>query len=138
MAVVTDVLYTGKNRCQATHGPSKNTIVTDLPVDNGGKGEAFSPTDLVAAALGSCAITVMDLAARKRGWDLSGTRVHVTKEMAAQPVRRIGTLRLNLTMPATLKLSPEDRGFLEQAAKKCPVLQSLHPDVQVVTTFKWL
>jgi putative redox protein len=137
MSVAIDIQYPGGLHCLAKHAPSGNTVTTDAPTDNGGKGEAFSPTDLVAAALGACAITVMDLVARRRGWDMAGTRVHVVKEMAAQPVRRIGTVRVTLTMPASLKLGAEDRNLLEQAAKKCPVLQSLHPDVQVVTTFEW-
>jgi putative redox protein len=135
MAVETEVVYTGNNHCDATHGPSQHTISTDLPVDNGGKGQAFSPTDLVAAALGTCILTIMGKVAERHGWDLAGTRIHVTKEMAAAPLRRIGALKTVITLPKGRTWSPDDRRRLENAADTCPVKKSLHADVQVPIEF---
>lgn len=131
MGVEIDIVYQGELRCHATHGPSKNTLVTDAPVDNGGKGSAFSPTDLVATATGACMLTIMGLVAQRSGLDLNGTRVHVVKEMVADPVRRIGTLTVMITLPAGRSFSADDRAKLERAAQTCPVKQSLHPDVKV-------
>jgi putative redox protein len=135
MAVVTDVLYKGGLHCTANHGPSGNTITTDAPVDNGGKGEAFSPTDLVAAALGTCIITVMALVAQRSGIDLTGTRIHVIKEMASVPVRRIKTLTVTITLPRGVVISNADRKKLENTAYACPVKKSLHPDVEISIDF---
>lgn len=135
MAVETEIVYTGNNHCQATHGPSNSTITTDLPVDNGGKGEAFSPTDLVAAALGTCIVTILGKLGARHGWDLTGTRIHVTKEMAAAPSRRIGLLKTTVTLPTGRAWSADDRRRLENAADTCPVKKSLHPEVQVPIEF---
>lgn len=131
MGVEINVLYQGELRCQAAHGPSKTQLVTDAPVDNHGKGESFSPTDLVATALGSCILTTMGIVAQRHQIDLSGLRVHVIKEMVQQPIRRIGALPVKLTFPAAVasRLSEADRTLLQNAAKHCPVYQSLHPDV---------
>ena len=131
MAVEIDITYDGDLHCEAVHGPSRQTLRTDAPVDNGGKGEAFSPTDLLATALGTCLVTVMGLVARRLGLDLTGTRVHVVKEMAAEGVRRVGRLGVTITLPAGGVLSPADRARLEHAANTCPVKQSLHPDMVV-------
>ena len=92
MAVTIDVEYVGDLHCEAVHGPSGIRLMTDAPVDNGGKGEAFSPTDLAATALGTCLVTIMGIVAQRHGWDLTGTRVRVVKEMTAVPMRRIGAL----------------------------------------------
>jgi putative redox protein len=135
MSVQIDVAYEGQLHCRATHGPSGATLATDAPVDNGGKGEAFSPTDLLATALGACVLTIMGLVAQRHGIDLAGTTVRVVKEMAAQPVRRIGSLRTVVTLPAGLKLSAEDRKRLQAGAATCPVRQSLHPDIAVPIEF---
>jgi putative redox protein len=131
MGVEINVTYQGDLRCSATHGPSKTQLVTDAPVDNHGKGESFSPTDLVATALGSCILTTMGIVAQRHNIDMAGARVHVVKEMVQQPVRRIGELRVRVTFPADkgAKLSAADRTLLENAARHCPVYQSLHPDV---------
>ena len=130
MAVEIDIVYTGDLHCEATHGPSGSKLATDAPVDNAGKGEAFSPTDLVGVALGTCLVTIMGIIAKRHDWDLRGTRVHVVKEMAAKPARRVGVLKTTITLPKGRHWSPEDRERLEQAAQTCPVGQSLHPDVQ--------
>ena len=129
MAVEIDVEYLGDLHCRATHGPSHATLTTDAPVDNGGKGELFSPTDLVAAGLGTCVLTVMGLMARRKGFDLAGTRVHVAKEMTSSGTRRIARLTVVINLPASLTLSAENRALIEKAAHSCPVHQSLHPDV---------
>jgi len=132
MSVEIDIVYEGHLRCRATHGPSKTQITTDAPVDNHGKGESFSPTDLVATALGTCMTTLMGIVADRNHLDISGTTVHVVKEMIQEPVRRIGTLRLTIRVPAekAARLSADDRKKLEIAALHCPVHKSLHPDIQ--------
>jgi putative redox protein len=135
MAVEIDITYTGDLRCQAVHRPSTTTIATDAPVDNGGRGSLFSPTDLVATALGTCLVTIMGKVAERHGWDIRGTRVHVVKEMAADRLRRIGSLRTTITLPPGRKWSDADRQRIQRAADTCPVKQSLHPDVQMPLEF---
>lgn len=137
MAVTIDIEYTGDLHCRATHGPSTQQFSTDAPTDNGGRGEAFSPTDLVATALGACLTTVMALTANRTGLDLAGTRVKVVKEMTADPVRRIGALTATVTFPAGRRFGPDDRLRLERTANTCPVKQSLHPDVRVEIRFEY-
>ena len=137
MSVEIDILYEGELHCRATHVPSGKTLATDDPVDNGGKGETFSPTDLVTTALGCCIMTVMALVAQRSGVDLTGTRVHVVKEMVNEPVRRIGLLKVTVTMPKGLRLSETARAKLERAADLCPVKQSLHPDIKVLLEFHY-
>lgn len=137
MSVEIDIVYEGQLRCRATHGPSKTQLTTDAPVDNHGKGESFSPTDLVATALGTCMSTLMGITADRNKLDIDGTRVHVVKEMAQEPVRRIGKLRVRIQVPAEKgsRLTIEDRKKLENAAFHCPVHKSLHPDVQTPVEF---
>ncbi len=135
MAVEIDVVYQGDLHCEARHGPSGATLLTDAPTDNGGKGEAFSPTDLCATSLGSCVVTTMGLLANRIGVDIAGTKVHVVKEMVADPVRRIGALLVTVTFPPGKSYSPEDRKRLEGAAWSCPVKRSLHPDLKAPITF---
>jgi putative redox protein len=137
MAVTIGIEYSGELHCLATHGPSGQQFTTDAPTDNGGKGEAFSPTDLVATALGACLTTVMGLAARRLGVDIAGTQVTVVKEMTADPVRRIGALTATVRFPAGLRISREDKIRLERTAHTCPVKQSLHPDVRVRIDFEY-
>jgi putative redox protein len=137
VAVTIDVEYVGDLHCEAVHGPSANRLVTDAPVDNGGKGEAFSPTDLTATALGTCLITIMGIAAKRHGWNLTGTRIRVVKEMTSAPLRRIGALTVTISVPEGRVIEPADRLLLERAADTCPVRQSLHPDVKVTMVFDW-
>jgi len=139
MAVEIDLVYEGQLRCRATHGPSKTQLLTDAPVDNHGKGESFSPTDLVATALGACMTTLMGIVADRNKLDITGTTVHVVKEMIQEPVRRIGALRVTIRVPATkgALLSAEDRKKLETAAMHCPVHKSLHPDIQTPIEFSY-
>jgi putative redox protein len=135
MAVQIDIVYEGSLQCKAAHAPSGKTLITEAPVDNGGKGESFSPTDLVATALGSCVLTIMGLVAQRNGLDIAGTTVRVIKEMTAVPIRRIGALKVSVIYPKDKPLSAVDRAKLEQAAKACPVKQSLHPDIDLVIDF---
>lgn len=130
-----NVIYNGQLRTTATHGPSKNSLITDAPVDNMGKGEAFSPTDLVATALATCILTTMGIVAQRHNIDMTGATAKVTKEMVTAPVRRIGRLATTIQMPR--RLSEEDQTRLERAAHACPVHQSLHPDVQAPITINW-
>ncbi len=130
-----NIVYQGELRSEATHGPSGTILTTDAPKDNHGKGESFSPTDLVATALGSCMLTVMGIAARTLQVDLTGTKVHVKKEMAAKPVRRIDTLTVTINVPTTL--DDKKREQLTKAALNCPVYHSLHPDIKTPIEFIW-
>jgi len=135
MSVEITMTYEGSLRCSAIHGPSGQKLLTDAPVDNMGRGEAFSPTDLVATALGTCIATTMAIVAQRDGIDLTGMRVKVVKEMATQPSRRIGELTTHIHVPT--KLTAEQRTKLEHTAHACPVHKSLHPDVKLPITFEW-
>jgi putative redox protein len=135
MGVQIDIVYEGGLHCAATHGPSKQTLTTDAPVDNGGKGAAFSPTDLVATALGTCMATILGLVAQRNKLDLDGLQIQVVKEMVSEPVRRIGSLKTRLVFPRAKALSAADRAKLEAAANACPVKKSLHADVQTPVEF---
>ncbi|HVW22263.1 MAG TPA: OsmC family protein [Opitutaceae bacterium] len=127
--------YSGDLHCTAVHGPSGNAISTDAPKDNQGRGEAFSPTDLVATAYATCVATTMAMAARKYGIELNGLRYAVTKEMAADAPRRIARLRLTVWLPPAARKAPA--GVLEYAAHHCPVHLSLAPAVEKVIDFHW-
>lgn len=128
--------YEGNLRCSATHGPSGSTIETDAPVDNCGKGERFSPTDLMATSLGVCMMTIMGIFAERNEIDLSGTKVRVLKEMTTEPPRRIAHLTVEITMP--LLADHPKANAIEKAAMTCPVFLSLHPDIEKSVTFNWV
>ena len=130
-----DMIYEGNLRCRLTHGPSGSEILTDAPVDNMGKGEAFSPTDLLAAALGSCMLTVMGIEAQKQNVDLKGTTVHVEKEMVTAPVRRIDKVSIVFKMAKGIDKSK--RALLEQVGLNCPVHKSLSVEVATPTKFEY-
>ena len=125
--------YSGQLRTQAVHVASSNTILTDAPTDNHGRGEAFSPTDLVAASLGSCMMTVMGIWAAKKGISLEGLKVEITKIMASQP-RRIQTIQLNFTWPRP-NATEDQIEKLKEIAISCPVALSLHQDLAQEVTF---
>ena len=129
-------LYDGGLRCTAKHGPSGQTLFTDAPVDNHGKGESFSPTDLVATAVANCMMTVMGIAAERHGLDLKGMRVTIGKEMSGDAPRRIVALRSVMTIP--LAGDHPQRSLLEAAAKSCPVKQSLSPEIDSSVEFQWV
>ncbi len=128
-------LYKGLKHCELVHEPSSMKIETDAPKDNGGRGESFSPTDLVGAALASCILTTMAIVAERDGIVFENASAEVSKEMSAQP-RRIASLPVHVTMSA--KLTPEQRQKLENAAHHCPVHKSLHPDVQAPIVFQYV
>lgn len=130
-----EITYTGDLHCEAVHEPSGTRLQTDAPKDNQGKGESFSPTDLVATALGTCIMTVMGIAARKLDVDLRGSTVNVKKEMAPAPVRRIASLLVSVHVPKVL--SDEHKQKLTEAALSCPVHKSLHPDIHAPVEFVW-
>jgi len=127
------VHYAGDLHCTATHGPSGSVVETDAPVDNQGRGESFSPTDLVATALASCMATLMGIYAKRKDINLTGMRIEVGKEMTQTGPRRIARLPVEVWMPATVAQNPA----LENAALTCPVFQSLHPDIEKPVTFHW-
>jgi uncharacterized OsmC-like protein len=129
------VRYMGDLHCAATHEPSQSEIATDAPADNKGKGESFSPTDLVATALATCMSTTMGIAAQDHGIDLSGMTVKIGKEMSKDAPRRIVALPSEVHIP----LSPDmpQRALLEQAALHCPVHKSLPPEIERPTKFFW-
>lgn len=128
-----NIAYEGGLRCRAQHGPSDTELVTDAPVDNHGKGESFSPTDLVATALGTCVATIMGILAERHDIDLTGMQITVEKEMVAEPVRRIGRLPVTVRVPG--QVSDADRKRLENGARTCPVHKSIHPDIDAPITF---
>ena len=130
-------IYLGDLRTEATHVQSGTTILTDAPTDNNGKGEAFSPTDLVAAALGSCMMTIMGIVARRDGIELQNSQMEITKIMTAEPPRKIDKIEVKLTMITPVAISNADKAKLERAAHTCPVALSLHPNIQQIITFDW-
>lgn len=129
------VIYNGGLRTEAEHIRSGNKIITDAPVDNHGKGEAFSPTDLVATALGSCIFSIMGIKALDKGIDIEGATCEVTKTMTSNP-RRISKIEINIQMPDKNYTSKEKK-LLEAVAHHCPVGNSLHPDLEEVIHIKW-
>jgi len=129
--------YLGDLRTEATHLQSGTQILTDAPTDNQGRGEAFSPTDLVAGALGSCMMTIMGIVARRDGIELTGSGMAITKVMSAEPPRRIARLEITLSMKTPDPLPEEARTKLERAAHTCPVALSLHPEIEQAIHFRW-
>ena len=128
-------VYQGQKHCELVHEQSGSKIETDAPKDNQGKGERFSPTDLVGAALGSCILTTMAIVAERDGVSLEGSKAEIQKEMADNP-RRIQALHLQITLPA--HLDANQRRKLEETAKHCPVHRSLHPDVRMPMSFSYV
>ncbi len=134
--MTSQIIYKGDLRTTATHLQSGTVIETDAPTDNQGKGERFSPTDLVATALGTCMITTMAIKARTMNIELDGTRVDVTKVMVSDP-RRVGKIVAHMYMPAGLQVDEKTKEILERTARTCPVERSLHPDVALDIAFYW-
>jgi putative redox protein len=127
--------YEGNLRCKAVHLQSGSPIETDAPTDNKGKGERFSPTDLVCTALGTCMVTTMAIRVADKGIELKGTTVEVKKHMLANP-RRIGRIDVVVTYPAGLPLSDNDKVFLKEIGDNCPVMKSIHPDIEVNVEYR--
>ena len=122
MTVINSV-YQGGLRCKASHGPSGTELETDAPTDNQGKGERFSPTDLVATSLSTCILTIMGIGAERHGWDLKGCEARVEKTMTSEAPRRIAQLTVWVNLPA--HLDAHQRAVLQRAGEQCPVKRSL-------------
>ena len=135
--MTSSVIYNGDLRTTMTHLMSGDQVVTDAPTDNHGKGQAFSPTDLMSTALASCLLTVTGIKANQLGLNMDGATASVTKIMSAELPRRVARIEVNVTMPPN-DFTPKDRTILEHTARTCPVSLSLHPDLAQVITFFWL
>ena len=130
------VIYKGALRTEMTHLQSTSVIENDAPTDNMGKGERFSPTDMVATALGSCMLTTMAIKANTMDIDLMDSKIEITKIMKADP-RRIGGIKALVTMAKTLNLDDKTKEILERVARTCPVERSLHPEMELDISFEW-
>lgn len=128
-------IYKGNLRTEASHVKSGQVIITDAPVDNQGKGEAFSPTDLLSASLGSCMLTVMGIAARTHHIDMDGTTISITKLMVSNP-RKVSEIIIEFKIPGK-NYSDKEKIILEKAALSCPVALSLHPDIKQTIHFSY-
>lgn len=129
--MTSSVLYNGELRTECTHLRSQSSFETDAPPDNNGKGERFSPTDLMATSLATCMVTVMGIKARSMGFDLNGIKVDVEKIMKADP-RRVGGINLFYTIPEELqRLDKKEIAILKNTGINCPVQKSIHPDIEV-------
>lgn len=130
------IIYKGNLRTIATHIASQSVIETDAPVDNQGKGERFSPTDLVATALGSCILTIMGVKARDLNIDMSETTTEIEKIMGTDPRRIIG-IKVQINFPKQMIVDEKQKIILERTALHCPVHKSLHPDIKTDIIFNW-
>lgn len=133
--ITSKITYLGDLRTRCEHVRSGQNIITDAPVDNNGKGEAFSPTDLTATSLGTCMVTIMGISANNYGLSIDGTELEVTKIMSSAP-RKIAEIVITFTMPVNT-YTEKDKKLLEAAARTCPVALSLHPDIKQNITFIW-
>lgn len=129
------LIYTGNLHCELKHISSGSTIQTDAPTDNHGKGEAFSPTDLTATSLAACMLTTMGIAAQTRGINMNDASATCNKVMYADP-RRIGEIHIAITMPRN-NFSENEKTMLENTARTCPVMQSIHPDIKTDLQITW-
>ncbi len=127
-------IYKGNLRTEITHLQSGGVVITDAPTDNNGKGESISPTDMVSAALGSCILTIIGMAAMNHGFDIDGTEIETSKIMSTNP-RRIGEIHLTINFPHDYE--PRFKRLIEAAVKSCPVEQSLHPDIKRTITYNY-
>ena len=130
------ILYEGNLRCNALHLQSKSAIETDAPTDNRGKGERFSPTDLVCTALATCMVTTMAMKATDMGLELKDTTIDVKKHMTADP-RRISKIDVAVSFPKDLSLEEKDKIILQRVGDNCPVIKSLHPDIELNINYYW-
>ena len=129
-------IYKGNLRNEVTHLQSGTKILTDAPLDNHGKGESFSPTDLLASSLGCCMLTIMGISAQSYGFSLEGTRVETEKIMGTDP-RRVVEIKIDFHFPEGSNFTPQQKRVIESAAKTCPVANSLHPDLKKTINFNW-
>ena len=135
MSITIKTKYLGGLRTESVHLKSGNTLITDAPVDNKGKGEAFSPTDLLATSLATCMFTIMGIAAREHGIEIDGSTCSITKIMAAEP-RRVSEIQISFNFPE-IRYTEKQQLILERAARNCPVAKSLHPDLIQNISFKF-
>ncbi|MEQ7798764.1 OsmC family protein [Pedobacter sp. ASV1-7] len=129
------ITYNGGLRTTSIHQRSGNEIITDAPIDNKGKGEAFSPTDLLATSLGNCMLTIVGIAANEHGFNIDGTTCDITKIMAENP-RRVTEIVVDFQFPAN-NYSDKDKKIIERSANTCPVMFSLHPDIKKTVSFNY-
>lgn len=130
-----ELVYEGELHTTALHAPSKAKLDTDAPVDNMGRGASFSPTDLLATALGTCMLTTMGILAQREGWKIDGARARVEKHMSLEPRRRVGRIVVEMTMPRGVPAVARER--LREVADRCPVACSIHPDTRVELSIAW-
>ena len=128
------IIYTGNLRCQAEHIQSKTQIETDAPTDNHGKGERFSPTDMLCVSLATCMLTTMGIKAADMNVDITNAKAEVTKHMASDP-RRVAKIEVEVSLPANG--DEKERLILEKTGNNCPVAKSVHPDIELVLNYKW-
>ena len=121
--------YSGELRCEATHHGSGAVLITDAPIDNAGKGEEFSPTDLLATSVATCMLTIMGITAKSRNWSIEGSTADVEKQMTQSGPRKVEKLRVHLKLPQ--QLSNEQRSLLQRVAQQCPVKRSLDPSIHL-------
>ena len=131
-----NVVYKGSLRCEAKHLQSGSVIESDAPTDNKGKGERFSPTDMLCVSLATCIVTTMGIKGADMDIDLTNTSVEVTKHMLPDP-RRVAKIEVKLNMPSALQLDEKDKAILERVGNNCPVTKSLHTDMQVEIQYNW-
>ena len=134
--MTSEIIYKGALRTEAKHLQSSTVIETDAPTDNQGKGERFSPSDLLATSLGSCMLTIMGIKARNMNIDLDETKLSVHKFMLSDP-RRVGKIKIEFDFPSALNIDAKQKQILENAAYTCPVAKSIHPDIEVEAVFNW-
>lgn len=128
-------IYKGDLRCESTHVKSGNILLTDAPTDNNGKGEAFSPTDTLAAALGTCMVTIMGIKASDMNLNITGTKIDITKIMEQSP-RRVGEIVIEIVVANSI-MDDKQKHILETSALNCPVAKSVHPDLIQTVSFKY-
>jgi len=135
MSIESKITYLGELRCEAEHGPSGSKIMTDAPIDNHGKAEYFSPTDLVGVAIGTCMFTIMGIMAERDNIDIKGATATVNKNMTSTGKRRIAEISVDIQLPKEKSYSADVIKKLENAAEFCPVKLSLHEDIKIETKF---
>jgi putative redox protein len=131
-----EILYKGELRCEALHVQSQTLIETDAPTDNKGKGEKFSPTDLLCVSLATCIITTIAIKAADLNLNLSGSTIAVTKHMYTEP-RRVGKIEIDIKITSDIVLDEKNKTILQRVGEGCPVKKSLHPDLEVVVNYIW-
>lgn len=134
--MTSSIVYKGELRTEAEHLYSHNIIETDAPLDNQGKAERFSPTDLMATSLGSCMLTIMGIKARDIQIDLTGVKIEIQKHMKSDP-RRVGAIDVTFQFPSNLQLDEKQKAIMKNAALTCPVAKSIHPDIEQNVVFNW-